>query len=346
MLPSPLRPSPATGCRTPAAFVGIHLGDQRLTNTWARRASSLSMTARSWQTAARWAVITSSGGGVGLDLPAGVRPRLRWISAACTRAWSRRARRGGGAGGRRRGQRGAAAAASFTAVGVLQVDHVDVAAAPPGVGWSSRSISERRHLRRRWAGRAHHQGVAARIGDHTCGRSCPPGPGRRPKPVWGCSRRVTSTARSLATRRGSGITRRHRWRCHVHGRDDAAQALQVVGVVGVMTSVVAWVDVDRVVRADHMQHRAPGWRRLMVEREDASPPGCPGCAAGRHAHPCWPAGLASASGDSGDAEASTTHSRAAQRGGELLEGQRRRDPVAGQVHGCRAPADRPPRHGR
>ena len=56
----------------------------------------------------------------------------------------------------------------------------------------------------------------------------------------------------------------------VHRRNDAAQTLQVVGVIGNHQGVVSRVHVDGVVRTDQRpQHGHQVVRTLVVEREDA-----------------------------------------------------------------------------
>ena len=226
---------------------------------------------------------------VGLDEAAGRRPGRRLRPARWPAAMRRRCRRAGCAAagccccvaaaercaGRRRcrhRRRLPANAARSTVrelgrVGVLQVDHLDVAgrrrrAAAAGRAWRSAS-----------APAASRAGLAARTisellrgSASTVARTPPRRPApRRPAPPAApppSTRRCTSGAMSAATACCSGITSTSVGGRHVQRRDDLAEPLQVVGVVGDDQRVVARVGVDRVVRADQRpQHRHQVVRR-------------------------------------------------------------------------------------
>ena len=153
-------------------------------------------------------------------------------------------------------------------VGVFQVDHMDVAA-----GFVRAGLVQLRHQgahqrQPRRVGCAQHQAVAARLGQQ---RGF----------VSGVCLRATAAARAgfdepVHQRHhvaGQRVLQRNHLHIggpgHVQRGDDAAQALQVVGVVGDDQRVVAGVDVDGVVRPDERaQHRHQVVGRLVVEPEN------------------------------------------------------------------------------
>ena len=165
--------------------------------------------------------------------------------------------------------------ASLRRVGVLQVDDVDVAGgALRAVGWSS-LLDQRAHQRSAAPGWRR-----ARSASCCAARRCTvvrnevsawpwPGAAAAPPPPPASTSRCTSGARSEASAWRSGIDLDIGGVGHVQRRDDAAQALQVVGVVGDHQRVVAGVDVDRVVGADQRpqdRHQVVGG--LVVQPED------------------------------------------------------------------------------
>ena len=135
---------------------------------------------------------------------------------------------------------------------------------------------QRPHLgHARGVGRAQHQRVAARLGQQ---RGFERGVGLALR-TCACARAACAAARVDQPRHqrrqvgGNGVLQRNHFHVagigHIHGRNDLAQALQVVGVVRDHQRVGAGVDVDGVVRADERaQHRHQVARAFVVELED------------------------------------------------------------------------------
>jgi hypothetical protein len=151
---------------------------------------------------------------------------------------------------------GAQSGGELGGVGVLQVHHMDVAAgsAAAGRGRLVEPFDQGTHLGHAGGvGGAQHQGVAARLGQQG-------GLGAGIALTGGGSGRAGAAARFHQPRHqrsevgGNGVLERDDFHIagggHIHGRNDLAQALQVVGVVGDDQRVGPRAHVDGVVRAD------------------------------------------------------------------------------------------------
>ena len=170
---------------------------------------------------------------------------------------------------------------------------MDVAAgrAAAGHGRLVELVHQRAHLGHAGGvGGAQDQGVAARLGNQRgLERGVALALGRR---RGGCAATVNQPRHQRGQVGGHGVLERDYLDIagigDIHGRHDARQALQVVGIVGDHQRVVAGVHVDGVVGADQRaQHRHQVGRVFVVEledlRDDLPAAGTRGAAA-RHAH--------------------------------------------------------------